>query len=208
VTLIIDSAPGWLADPRVAYVLLALGIASLLAEAANPGIVGTGVLGVAAVLAGLWSLALQAVTPVGLGLVVVAAACFAAELLTKATGPAAAAGSAAFLAGGLVLIEPPGQGLPASVAVPTALALGLAATAVGVLAARTRALPASTGEGALVGRDLVVERADGATGEAFVAGAWWRIRTAGDPLEPGVRARVVARDGLDLVVEPQPKDRP
>jgi membrane-bound serine protease (ClpP class) len=208
VTLILDSAPGWLDDPRVGFLLLAVGIASLLVEAANPGVIGTGVLGAAAVLAGLWSLAASSTTPLGLALVLVAAACFVAELFTKVRGLAAAAGSAAFLVGGLVLVDDPAEAVPAALVVPTAVVLGAAVTAIGVLAARTRALPPISADQTLVGRDVVVDRTDGATGQAFVAGAWWQVRTTGEPLEPGMRARVVARTGLDLVVDPLPKDGP
>jgi membrane-bound serine protease (ClpP class) len=160
------------------------------------------------VLAGLWSLALQATTPLGLALVVIAAGCFVAELFVPVTGAAAAAGGAAFLAGGLVLVDGPGGAVPAPVAVPTAVVLALAVTGVGLLAAHTRALPPTTGEAALVARDLVVDRTDGHTGQAFVAGAWWQVRTTGALLVPGGRARVVAVDGLDLLVDPQPKDGP
>jgi membrane protein implicated in regulation of membrane protease activity len=52
------------------------------------------------------------------------------------------------------------------------------------------------------GRIVTVREADGSTGRTFTEGAWWSLRSAGPPLRPGAQARVVALDGLVMVVDP------
>jgi membrane-bound ClpP family serine protease len=37
---------------------------------------------------------------------------------------------------------------------------------------------------------------------AFTEGTWWNVRSTGEPLAAGTRARVVGQDGLTLLVEP------
>jgi membrane-bound serine protease (ClpP class) len=201
----LDALVRWLDDPRVAFLLLTLGTASVIVEIAHPGIVGTGIAGVTAILMGLWSLSLQPVNPVGLVLLVLAAGFYAAEVLAPATGVAAALGSIALLIGGLLLVDGPDGGVPVAVVAPTAIVLGAAVVLAGRVAQRVRGAPSTlTGPGRFVGRDLVVDRTDGVTGQAFCEGAWWRVRSAGPVLMPGMPARVVALDGLDLVVDPRP----
>lgn len=195
----------WVEDPRVAFLLLALGTVSILVELAHPAVPGTGVGGALAVLAGLWCLSQQSVSAVGLGLMVLAAGLWAAELLTPASGVAGALGAVALALGGLLLVDGPSGGVPAAVVVPTALVLGAAVVAAGRLGWRSRGLPSTlTGGDALIGRDLTVAESDGGTGRAFVHGAWWQVRSVGPPLGRGTRARVVSLDGLVLVVDPRP----
>jgi membrane-bound serine protease (ClpP class) len=200
----LDTLGGWLADPRVAFLLLAIGIVAIMAELAHPGTVGTGVGGAAAVLVGLWSLSMQSMDAVGLGLIVLAAVLYALELFNPTTGVAAAFGSIALFVGGLLLIDGPGGGVPVAVVAPTAVVLGVAVVAAGRIGLRTRHLPSTlTGTGRFVGRDLTVASTDGATGRAFVEGAWWSLRSTGPVLATGAPARVVAVEGLVLIVDPR-----
>lgn len=200
-----DTVVDWFDDPRVAFVLLTLGIASVTVEVANPGIVGTGVAGVALILAGLWSLSLQPVNPVGLGLVAVAAGLFIAELFTPTTGVAAALGSIVLVIGGLLLVDDPDGGVPAPLVVPMSVVLGGGAVLAGRLAVRSRSLPAITGAGRLLDREVTLARVDedGTGGDVFTDGAWWRVRSTGAVLRAGTRVRIVAIDGLVLVVDPR-----
>jgi membrane-bound serine protease (ClpP class) len=209
-TGVIDTVAAWLDNPTVAFLLLVLGIASVTVEVAHPGTVGTGVAGILLILAGLWSLSMQPSTPAGLGLIVLAAGLYIAELFVPTAGVAALVGSVALLVGGLLLVNDPAHGgVPAGVVLPATILLGVGAVFAGRLALRTRGAPSTlTGAGLLVGRDLTVARAerDGASGKAFIEGAWWNVRSIGAPLTPGAPARVVALDGLVLVVEPGDPD--
>ena len=65
--------------------------------------------------------------------------------------------------------------------------------------------PSRTGADGLIGRKVVVVRsADGLTGRVRLDGAFWGVRSAGAPLAVGQPVRVLAVDGLELVVEPVP----
>jgi membrane protein implicated in regulation of membrane protease activity len=64
--------------------------------------------------------------------------------------------------------------------------------------------PTRTGADGLIGRKVVVRSADGLTGRVRLDGAFWGARSAGAPLTAGQPVRVLAVDGLELVVEPVP----
>ena len=71
----------------------------------------------------------------------------------------------------------------------------------GRLTWRARRAPAATGPESLVGRVVRVRKADGRTGQAFLDGAWWQIRSEYTELTEGRRVAVVGTDGLELIVE-------
>jgi membrane protein implicated in regulation of membrane protease activity len=62
--------------------------------------------------------------------------------------------------------------------------------------------PTRTGADGLIGRKAMVRSADGLTGRVRLDGALWGVRSAGAPLAAGQSVRVLAVDGLELVVEP------
>jgi membrane-bound serine protease (ClpP class) len=68
--------------------------------------------------------------------------------------------------------------------------------------------PTRTGAEGFVGRNVVVRSADGLTGRVRLDGAFWGVRSAGAPLAVGQWVRVLAVDGLELVVEPGPGRTP
>src|SRR3954469_7725023 len=117
----LDSLIQWLDDPTAAFVLLGVGMAALMVEAARPGTIGTGIGGAIAVLAGLWSLSMQSVTAVGLALVVLAAVLYAVEIFTPSPGVAGFFGSVSLVLGGLLLIDDPAGGVPLGVILPAAV---------------------------------------------------------------------------------------
>ena len=195
-----------LASPTLAFVLVALGLLALSVEAANPGIIGTGVGGVVLVLLGLVGLAGLPVTALGLVLVLVAGGLFAAEVTTPGTGLFAAGGVLALAVGGLVLVESSSSpGVPATVALPLAAAVGIGVAVVGRLATTSRNSPSmTTGEAVLVGREVTVGRRIGERALVFVNGSWWQVDGIS---EPGAQGRVIGQDGLVLVVEPLEPER-
>jgi membrane-bound serine protease (ClpP class) len=119
-------------------------------------------------------------------------------------GIAAAGGTAALVLSGIFLFrDTPGLEVSMAVVVPVAAVVGGAVVVAGRLVLRSRrARSTLTGSGLLVGRIATVRRAGATTGQAFVEGAWWNVRSTGPPLDEGSAVRIVAMDGLDLVVEP------
>jgi len=193
-----------LADPNLAYLFLSIGTLALIYELAAPGIGGGGVVGVTLILLALFALAVLPVNAVGLLLLGVAAALFVAELLAPGVGVAAAGGTAALVLAGVFLFrDTPGLAVSLAVILPVAAVVGGGVLLAGRLVVRSQRGPSkATGDGLFVGRTVTVARASGPGGQAFVEGAWWRLRSTGPPLVQDTRVRVVDVDGLDLVVEP------
>jgi len=72
------------------------------------------------------------------------------------------------------------------------------------LAAQAQRARVGTGVEDLVTRDGTVTRSLVPEGMVFVRGEIWAARSTGDPIEEGVRVKVVEVDGLRLIVERDP----
>ncbi|KAA1428962.1 NfeD family protein [Nocardioides antri] len=194
----------FLADPNLAFLLLTLGTLGLIYELATPGVGFAGATGVTCLLLALFSLSVLPVNAVGLLLLAVAAALFAAEVL--------APGLAGFGFGGAVVLvlsavflfdDAEGVSVDVWAAIPLAVLMFVLVVGAGRVAMRTRRAPSvSTGTDVLIGRLVPVRTSDGTTGSTFTAGAWWSLRSTGRPLRTGSEARVVGVDGLVLLVDP------
>lgn len=197
----------WLADPNLAFLFMSLGTIGLVYELVTPGVGIAGGVGLVLILLALLALAVLPIDAVGFVLLALAAGLFAAELFAPGIGVAAALGSVSLVLAGLLLFrdDAPGLSLSLTAVVPTAAVVGVAAVVAGRLALRVRTAPSMTVTSGLVGRELVVARAAGGSGQAMAEGAWWNLRSD-HPLQPGDHVRVDHVDGLDLVVEPEPPE--
>lgn len=215
-----DHDMGWfrsvqqtLANPNLVFLFLSLGTLGLLYELATPGVGAGGVVGATSLVLGLFSLAVLPVQAAGVLLLLVAAAMFVAEMFAPGIGVAAAGGTGALVLSAIFLFrDVPGLEVSMAVVAPVAVVVGGAVVLAGRLVVRSRHAPSTlTGPGRFVGRTVTVRRAGAAAdqgGQAFLEGAWWRVRTMGPPVQQGTVVRVVDVDGLDLLVEPVPDDHP
>ena len=193
-----------LSDPNLTFLFLSLGTLALMYELAAPGLTGPGVTGIVLLLLAFFGLAVLPVNVVGLLFLAAAAALFAAELFAPGTGVAAVGGTLALALAGVFLFDD-ASGLDVSLGViaPLVVLVGGGVVFAGRLAVRSRKTVSTlTGPGLLLGREVTVGRLTDTGGQVFVEGAWWRVRTAGAPLEVDQAVRVVDVDGLELVVEP------
>jgi len=197
-----------LADPNVAFLLLTVGTLGLIYELATPGIGVAGVTGAIALLLALFSLSVLPVNVVGLLLLAVAAALFVAELFAPGIAGFAFGGAVVLVLAAVFLFDDAeGVAVDPAAALPTAVVAAVAALLAGRLVMRTRRMPStSTGADAFTDRMVTVREADGPTGRTFTEGAWWSVRSVGPPLRPGAQARVVALDGLVMIVDPLTPD--
>jgi membrane-bound serine protease (ClpP class) len=194
-----------LADPNIAFLLLTLGTLGLIYELATPGVGVAGATGATALLLALFSLSVLPVNVVGVLLLLVSAALFAAELFAPGTAGFAFGGAAVLVLAGVFLFDDAeGISVDLSTVLPVAVVMFAAAVLAGRVAYRTRHLPSlATGAEIFTNRVVQIDQARGESGRTFVEGAWWSVRSVGTPLVAGASARVIGMDGLVLLVEPQ-----
>jgi membrane-bound serine protease (ClpP class) len=193
-----------LADPTIAFVLLALGALAIYLELAAPGstlFAGIGVVLLAGAAMGLLVLPIQWWA---LLLLLFAFALIGAEFFVPSHGGLTVAGLALMVVGALNLIDPsqaPGTMISIWVVLLVALAVATLA-AFGVwLALRSRARPVTTGAESLVGRLAEVRRRLDPEGMVFVEGALWQALSEDGAVDPGEWVRVTAVHDLRLIVQ-------
>jgi membrane-bound serine protease (ClpP class) len=206
--------PGWrprrlsvFASPRLALVLMMLGLYGLLFEFSSPGFGVAGVVGAICLLLALFAMHVLPINYAGLALLALGVALMAAEAVSPTFGVFGAGGLVAFVAGGLLLFDDdmPGYGVPLPLLLGMAALSALVIAGGGTMALRARRRPLASG----------VQQMIGALGEVLepdIDGAWvrvhgerWRAR-AGVPLAAGQRVRVTGLAGLTLQVEPAAAD--
>jgi membrane-bound serine protease (ClpP class) len=208
---VVQIEPNWrtrllavITNPNIAFILMLVGIYGIIFEFMNPGTIFSGVIGAICLVIGLFALNLLPVNYAGIGLIGLGIALLVAEAFTPTHGVLGASGTVAFALGAIFLFEGdiPGFTLsPAVIVAATALGAGLALLA-GAAAVRSHGRPVVTGNATLIGRSGEVLNWSAEQGEVHVRGERWRARAAA-PLAPGQRVRVVGREGLTLVVEPE-----
>lgn len=193
-----------LADPNLTFLLLTLGTLGLIYELTTPGVGVAGSTGAVALVLALFSLSVLPVDAVGVLLLVVAVALFAAEAFAPGVAGFAFGGAVVLVLAAFFLFDSSeGISVDPAAAVPLAVVMAVAAVLAGRIVVRTRHLPSTaTGADLLTGRTVRVDETDGVTGRTFTEGAWWAVRSTGPALARGGEVRVVGLDGLTLLVDP------
>lgn len=194
----------WFANPNLAFLFISLGGLALLVELATPhgGLAGT--VGAILLVLGFVALSVLPTSVAGLILLVLAGAMFVAELYTPGLGVFAGGGALALVSAGVLLFQrPTGVGVGFAVLLPLTIIVGLVVTLVGRLTWRSHKAPAFRG-GSIRGAFGVVQSASDHTGQVLVHGALWQARSMDGPLQVGERVRVVEREGMELIVYPEP----
>jgi membrane-bound serine protease (ClpP class) len=208
---VVPIEPNWrtrllavITNPNIAFILMMVGIYGIIFEFMNPGTIFSGAIGAICLMIGLFALNLLPVNYAGIGLIGLGIALLFAEAFTPTHGVLGVSGTVAFALGAIFLFEGdiPGFTLsPAVIVAATGVGAGLALLA-GAAAVRSHGRPVVTGNATLIGRSGEVLNWSAAQGEVHIHGERWRARALA-PLAPGQRVRVVGREGLTLVVEPE-----
>jgi membrane-bound serine protease (ClpP class) len=205
---------GFIADPNVAFLLIALGGLAIVVELFSPGLWFPGVFGVGALIIGWAGIGLLPFSWAGVALLALGLALLAAEAAVQGFGFFGAAGTVALILGGLFVVGFFGSpGLPgASFAVNRWILVGVgAAVGLGVVWLARAARQSQTGPGyvsvtahaALVGSVAEVTSRLAPEGEVFVASERWTARlTQGGVAEVGEFVRVAGLHEICLLVEP------
>ena len=170
----------------------------------NPGTVVSGAVGAICLAIALFALNLLSVNYAGIGLVALGIALLIAEAFTPSFGALGISGVVAFAVGSIFLFEGdvPGFTLsPAVIVAATGVGAGLALLA-GTAAVRSRGQPVVTGNAVLLGCSGLVRAWSGTSGQVHVHGEQWQARAAA-PMASGQRVRIIGREGLTLLVEPE-----
>ncbi|WP_213253937.1 nodulation protein NfeD [Bradyrhizobium sp. sBnM-33] len=196
-------------NPNIAYILMLIGLYGLLFEFISPGAVFPGVIGGIALLVGLYALNLLPISYAGAGLLLLGIAMMVAEAFLPSFGVLGIGGVISFAVGSLFLFRGDVPGFHLSWPVVAAATIASAGFLVIALAAVWRAhqREVTTGEAALLrSAGQVLWWADG-KGEVLVMGERWAAKSKSE-FTPGDRVRVLERQNLKLLVEPDPDASP
>ncbi|MDP3693745.1 nodulation protein NfeD [Bradyrhizobium sp.] len=194
---------GVISDPNVAFILLLIGIYGILFEFWNPGGLVAGVIGAVCLLLGLTALTALPVQYAALGLIVLGIALMIAEVFTPGLGILGIGGLTAFVTGSLFLFDPAGADIDISVSLPLIIASAATTGALALFAlgaaVKARSRPALTGAEQMIGSVGEVVEWSGLQGRIRVHGEMWNAR-AELPFAPGDSVLVVQRENLTLLV--------
>ena len=207
----IEQLLGTLTNPNIVFLLMAIGVQSILIEFSSPGGWVAGFIGVVSLALGAFGLGVLPVNWAGLIFLVTAFVLFILDIKAPTHGALTAAGVASFIAGALILFNSAGTPEFQRVSVPLVIATGLAIAAIFLtivtfaLAAQRRRV--EVGREALIGRTGITKTELAPSGMVQVAGELWsakvedrsRTLSAGEDVEvtgvEGLSLRVRARDG-------------
>ena len=189
-------------NPTVAYVMLLIGIYGLLLEGYHPGAMLPGVVGAICLLLALFAFQVLPVNYVGLALILLGVVLMIAEAFAPSFGALGVGGLVAFVFGSIMLmdIDVPGYGVNQGIIAGIAVGSGAVLAGTLYLLWRVRNAPVVTGDRTLVGHAVEILEANGNEGWGWVAGERWKVRGHAG-LQAGEKLKVVAMDGLTLIVE-------
>ncbi|HEX3431893.1 MAG TPA: nodulation protein NfeD [Rhizomicrobium sp.] len=207
---ILAKAPAWrthflgiITDPNIAFILMMIGVYGLIFEFLNPGMVAPGLVGGISLLVALFALSLLPIDYAGAALVALGIGLMIAEVHIGSFGVLGVGGIIAFAIGAIIMFPAGAPGFRLSLPVVAATTIATAAFFLMAIAllVRSRRRPIVTGREALSGAEGETVAWRGSEGRVRVRGEIWRARSTAE-LAPGSRVKVVAHDGLVLIVEP------
>jgi membrane-bound serine protease (ClpP class) len=222
--LVVESIePDWrsrllsvITDPNVAYILMMLGVYGLFFELWNPGYVLPGVIGGICLLLALFAFQVLPVSYAGLALILLGVSFMVAEVFVASFGALGIGGVIAFTIGSVMLFDTdmPGFGISPWLIAGVVIASAAFFMAVVMLALKARRRPVVSGAEEMIGSPgeaLAAFKTEAHpqdpaarhVGRVRVHSEEWQARSR-HPVKNGQRLRVTGRDGLMLIVEPEP----
>jgi membrane-bound serine protease (ClpP class) len=200
---------GYLMDPNMAFILLAIGALALYAEFNHPGAVIPGTVGIVFILIAAFALNLLPTRFAALGLILAAFALFAAEAKFASHGVLTVGGIALLTLGGLLLVDSPIPEMRVHLltALAVSLPLGAITAFLMTMAIRARRNKIVTGVEGMVGETGIAQTVLSPQGKIFVHGELWDAVSSSNVVA-GQSVVVRSVDGLVLQVEPQPVAQP
>ncbi len=192
----------FLANPNVAYLLLALGMLGIYVEVTHPGGIFPGVVGVISMLLALYSLSVLPLSWAGVALIAIALLLFLLEVKVASYGLLTVGGLTCFVLGSLMLFDGPIPDMRVSLGVVLPTAVLVAATTIFLLgrvvaAHRSQVMTGKAGLVGEIGKALSDLDPDG---KVLVHGEYWDARSTGGRIDVGseVRVEVVSDRRIDV----------
>jgi len=200
---------GYLMDPNVAFILLAIGALSLYAEFNHPGAVVPGVVGVIFILLAIFALNLLPTRFAAVILILASFALFALEAKFTTHGILAIGGIVTLTLGGLLLVDAPIPQMRVHLitALAVSIPLGVITAFLMGIAVRARRNKVVTGSQGLIGEIGTAQTPLSPQGKVFVHGELWDA-VASANVASGQSVIVRQVDGLQLRVDPLPSQQP
>jgi membrane-bound serine protease (ClpP class) len=204
--LFIEELLGILTNPTVVFLLLTVGVQSILIELSSPGGWVAGFIGVVCLSLAAYGLGVLPVNWFGAVFLVTAFVLFIFDIKAPTHGALTAAGVVSLIIGGLVLFNSPQmpsfQRVPVPLIIGASMASGALFFVVMMFAVRAQTIPVRMGVESLVGRVGVARSSLQPGGLIQVGGEQWSAELAPgeEPLARGERVEVVSVLGLKLIV--------
>lgn len=194
---------GYLMDPNVAFILLAIGALALYAEFNHPGAVLPGTVGVVFILIAAFALNLLPTRFAALVLILGAFALFGAEAKFASHGILTIGGIALLTLGALLLVDSPIPEMRVHLLTALAVSIPLGAITAFLMsiALKARRNKRVSGADGLVGETGIAQTSLSPRGKIFVHGELWDAVSSSD-ISAGQSVVVRRVEGLLLQVEP------
>jgi membrane-bound serine protease (ClpP class) len=194
---------GYLMDPNVAFILLAIGALALYAEFNHPGAVVPGTVGVVFILLAAFALNLLPTRFAALALIASAFVLFALEAKFVTHGVLTTGGIVLLTLGGLLLVDAPIPEMRVHfvTALAVSIPLGIITAFLMTLALRAHRNKVVTGVQGLIGEVGTAQGILAPLGKVFVHGEIWDA-VSSSPVPAGSKVVVQKVDGLQLEVAP------
>jgi membrane-bound serine protease (ClpP class) len=191
-------------DPEIALWLIAIGSWGIIFELYNPGIGLAGIAGVICLLLGLVALYILPTNWIGTGLVILAMLMMLVDLQTAGFGIWTLAGVVSLIVGSRVLLSGADPELEPSWWATAGVVAGTLVFFVSVMTAalRVRLRRPVDDDHAIVGTIGEAKTDIAPEGTVLTAGTLWRARTMETGIAAGSKVKVMATEGLVLLVEP------
>ncbi len=194
---------GFIVDPNIAFLIMAIGAISLYVEFNHPGAIIPGVIGVVFILLAVFALNLLPVRFAAVTLILASFAFFALEAKYATHGFLGIGGMVLLMLGGLLLVDGPIPEMRVKLVTAAAVAIpfGVITVFLMTIALRARRNKVTTGAQGMIGQLGVARSALSPSGTIVIQGEIWNASSP-TPLAAGEPVVVRSVDGLTLLVEP------
>ncbi|MBE0697017.1 MAG: hypothetical protein IH586_08840, partial [Anaerolineaceae bacterium] len=195
-----------LANPNIAFLLLAIGVQAILIEISSPGGWVAGFIGSVCLLLAIYGMGLLPVNWFGILFLVVAFVLFLLDIKAPTHGALTVAGVGSFIVGALVLFNSPNvpsfQRVSVPLVVGTGIVLGLVFFFILGLALRAQRVPQLMGQDSLIGQIGLVNTPLNPTGTVQLGSELWTatLQNGETPLKRGEQVEVTGINRLEIKV--------